>query len=195
MDYNFAAPVVTALKYLHSKNVPLYFMPGNRDFLIGQEFCKATGMQLLPDPYEINLYGKPCLLTHGDLLCTQDLKYQRFRKFAQNSFIKKLFLIIPKMLRVKLGHWVRRKAMSRVIVAPQISQNAMYDADPNTVQQWLDKYTVDAIIHGHTHQPALYSLGTKQRIVLGDWTHHAAFILKAEPGALQLVDLVHKKNL
>jgi len=73
--------IIDALNQLSTNHqVPIYLMPGNRDFLIGHAFCHASHCQLLPDPLTINLYGTKTLITHGDLLCTQDIEYLKFRQ-------------------------------------------------------------------------------------------------------------------
>ncbi|MFN7096576.1 MAG: UDP-2,3-diacylglucosamine diphosphatase, partial [Gammaproteobacteria bacterium] len=79
----YLVPIYAALKTL-SKQIPCYFMAGNRDFLIGQQFCQETGVTLLPDPTIINLYGLKTLLTHGDLLCIDDYRYQAYRAKTRN---------------------------------------------------------------------------------------------------------------
>lgn len=188
LDYSFADPIIAALNALNQNNIPIYFMAGNRDFLIGEKFCKVAHMQMLPDPYIIDLYGKPVLLTHGDLLCTLDTKYQTFRFYAQHPICKALFLAIPKFLRIKFGNWLRYKARSRV-PSDYLVKNSIYDVNPTTVAEWFDKYNVKTMIHGHTHQPSLNTIDDKQRIVLGDWSPRSAFIVQANADTFKLFDL------
>ncbi len=78
-DAELNQTIIAALKTLTSSNTPVYIMHGNRDFLIGKQFCQQTGCQLLPDPTVINLYGRNVLLMHGDTLCTDDIGYMEFR--------------------------------------------------------------------------------------------------------------------
>lgn len=173
--------VMDALKKISDRGIPVYFMHGNRDFLIGSQFAKATGCKILPDPYVINLYDQKILLTHGDQLCTLDHGYQRFRKFVQNSIIKRLFLSIPTTFRIKLGHWVKSKA-NRL---GSNKQPALYDVNPQTVTKWLKQFDTPIMIHGHTHKPEV----AHNRIVLGDWTNESAKILSFTAHDFSLIDL------
>ena len=127
--------LISKLKELHNKNIPLYFMPGNRDFLVGSKFCNSTGCILLSDPCVVTLYDKPVLLSHGDLLCTADANYQRFRLIVQSKFIKKLFLSLPIAIRKKLGLWIKSKANNKTSKKAEI-----YDVSLDSVNQWFNKY-------------------------------------------------------
>lgn len=75
----YSEELISALRDLVQANVPVYFMHGNRDFLVGRKFCQASGCKLLKDPCKINLYGQEILLTHGDQLCTLDVRYQKLQ--------------------------------------------------------------------------------------------------------------------
>lgn len=174
--------IIHALRNLTTNNIPVYFMHGNRDFLISNKFAEATGCTILPDPYVIELYGQKVLLTHGDQLCTLDYGYQIFRRFVQNSFTKALFLRLPRTLRIKLGLWVKAKANR----ATARKSPALYDVYLPTVNAWLKKYAVPRIIHGHTHQPVF----SDSRVVLGDWTASSAKILACDAQQCSLMDLV-----
>jgi UDP-2,3-diacylglucosamine hydrolase len=188
LGLEYATKISRALKKLAEQNIPLYFMRGNRDFLVGQKFCQAAGCKLLADPCVVNLYAKPVLLTHGDLLCTQDLKYQKFRKFVQNPLVKIWFLSLPKFLRLKIGTWVKSKSNRNtnyeVAANPEI-----LDVTPAAVYQWLAKHKVNYLIHGHTHRPAVHGLDNATRIVLGDWTEKSAKILAFTENNFELIDL------
>lgn len=186
LEAPYADDIILALKQLTAKNIPVYFMHGNRDFLIGQKFCAKTGCVLLNDPTVINLYGQQVLLTHGDLLCTRDTKYQNFRKFVQNPVIKYLFLALPKFLRSKIGTWVKQQAKNTV----KINDPSIYDVNPDTVKTWAEKYFTTLIIHGHTHKPAVHEDAKFTRIVLGDWSTDSAQIAEADRKNVRLVDLV-----
>lgn len=179
----YSQELTATLKELSVQNVPLFFMRGNRDFLVGEKFARESGCKLLADPYKIDLYGREILLTHGDLLCTLDLNYQKFRRLVQNPFTKHVFLLLPTILRKKLGLWVKRKANR----APQ--NPAAYDVAPDTVDEWFSKHAVHTIIHGHTHRPAIHEKTNNKRYVLGDWTATSAKILICEPDNYWLQDL------
>ncbi len=190
---DLAATYIDELKHALSKlatlNIPLYIMHGNRDFLLGDKFCQAAGCKLLADPCVINLYNNKILLTHGDLLCTQDSKYQKFRKFVQNPIIKFLFLSLPKWLRLKIGAWVQSKSVRNNNYSAKINP-AILDVTPSEVITWLEKYQVNFMIHGHTHKPAIHTLNNTTRVVLGDWTNSSAKILAISAQDFKLVDLI-----
>ena len=157
------------LKNYTASGGQLYVQRGNRDFLLGNKFCHDTGAKLLPDPHMIMLAGKPVLIMHGDLLCTQDRSYQRYRKLVHASAFRKPFLLLPKSLRIGIAHHFRN--FTRKLTGKKDSM--IMDVDPATVVAVMDHADVDCLIHGHTHRPAIHALqiGSRpaQRIVLGDW--------------------------
>ncbi|MDF2868373.1 MAG: lpxH, partial [Gammaproteobacteria bacterium] len=101
--------IIAAIKQF-SKIKPVYFMAGNRDFMIGQRFARNSGCQLLTDPTVINLYGKPTLLTHGDFLCTQDKGHIAFRRCTQKLWLQNLLLKLPLSWRSRMGKGLRRQS-------------------------------------------------------------------------------------
>lgn len=180
----YSQNLIMILQELTTHKIPVYFMRGNRDFLVGKQFCQASGCTLLNDPCKINLYGKDVLLTHGDLLCTLDHKYQCFRKLVQNPIVQKLFLCLPRNMRLKLGMWVKNKAN-------RAQQNPIvYDVEEVTVNEWFNKFSVQLMIHGHTHQPAIHKFNNTTRIVLGDWNTQSAKILAVNAQSYSLEDLM-----
>ena len=102
--------VIGNLRRLVDSGVAISLMHGNRDFLIGEDFANATGCKLLPDPATIDLYGMPALLMHGDLLCTDDLAYQEFRKQIRSTPFKKDFLSRPLAERAAIAADYRRRS-------------------------------------------------------------------------------------
>ena len=188
LNADYAKPLITALKTLSNQGKPLFIMRGNRDFLLGPKFCQATGCTLLNDPTVIDLYGKKVLITHGDLLCTLDQDYQRFRKVVQHPIIKTLFLSLPAILRLKIATWVKAKSKRSSNYAAPL-QAEIWDVSADTVAAWLQKYQVGCIIHGHTHKPAVHELANATRIVLGDWTANSAKILAFNADGFELQDL------
>lgn len=184
----YSKKLIAALHSLTTKKVPIYFMRGNRDFLVGPKFCQQSGAKLLQDPCIINLYNESILLTHGDKLCTSDNNYQKFRSIVQHPFIKTLFLALPKAIRIKLGNFVKNKAQSKPINTKQTSN--IYDVVPHSAKEWFTKFGVNKMIHGHTHKPAVHNDGVNTRIVLGDWTEHSAKILVCDANGCKLEDLV-----
>ena len=63
---------LAALRELAAAGVPVRLLHGNRDFLLGADFARRTGAELLPERSVIDLYGAPTLIEHGDLLCIDD---------------------------------------------------------------------------------------------------------------------------
>lgn len=180
-------PILSSLKQV-SQQVPVYFMHGNRDFLIGEQFCQLTGCQLLNDPTVIDLYGKKVLLLHGDSLCTQDTEYMHFRQqFRHPEMIQKL-LAMPIPERIALGQQLRQQSQT----AGQQKSMEIMDVTPEEVQQVMADHQVDVMIHGHTHRPHIHDLTglngqPAKRIVLGDWDK-LGWILRWEPNGHYQLD-------
>ena len=169
---HFANAITSALKKLTASGVKVYFMRGNRDFAIGQRFATTTGITLLTDPSVIDLYGKKILLMHGDLLCTDDQKYQTFRRKVYQPKFQARLLRLPLWVRRLIAAWARYQSKKHTQTTDLIIQ----DVNQNTVQHYLQKYQVDLLIHGHTHRPATHHLNFNgqpaQRIVLAAWHQH-----------------------
>lgn len=162
-------PVLEALKALSGSGVPVFFQRGNRDFLIGAGFAHRTGVTLLDDPSVIDLHGHRVVLTHGDLLCTADIGYQRYRRVVRNRVLQQLFLALPVHRRRQLAARLRERTQSAV---RRKIASAM-DVDAAAAQSLLRRFGAQWLIHGHTHRPAIHRLdGTdtgRLRIDLGDW--------------------------
>lgn len=161
-------PVLEALKAL-SGSVPVFFQRGNRDFLIGAGFARRTGVTLLDDPTVVDLHGHRVVLTHGDLLCTADIGYQRYRQVVRNRTLQQLFLALPLQRRRQLAARLRSRTQATV---RRKAATAM-DVDAAAAQSLLHRFGAQWLIHGHTHRPAIHRLdGTdagRLRIDLGDW--------------------------
>lgn len=186
--------VMERLSQYTEQGIPLYIMPGNRDFLIGKSFVEKTQCTLLPDPTVIDLYGKRVLLMHGDLLCTLDTQYQWFRKIARSPITRFLFLSLPLSLRQTLVRFIRTQSSSQK--GKQHIQPAIYDATEAAIHTQLRKHQSHLLIHGHTHKPGLHELmldgQPAQRIVLGDWGNTGS-VLKVNAQTFQM-DLEIFKN-
>ncbi len=161
--------VADALKEVSSSGTALYLMHGNRDFLIGEDYCARTGASLLPDPTEVNLYGTPTLLMHGDSLCTADVDYQKFRATMRNEQWQKMFLQRPLADRQLVARQLREMSMAK----NQGKAEAIMDVTLEEVVRQMEEHQVRQMIHGHTHRPAEHELEANgepaRRIVLGDW--------------------------
>jgi UDP-2,3-diacylglucosamine hydrolase len=169
--------VIDALKQLSSKNVSVYLMHGNRDFLLGEGFAKATDMTILPDPSLLTLYGKLVLLSHGDALCTDDIAYQKFRQEVRTDDWKAGFLNQPLNKRIAtIEHLRERSEQEKSAKSMQIM-----DVNQNAVEALLTQFGFPPIfIHGHTHRPNkhLHSVQqhTCERWVLGDWYEQGSYL-------------------
>ncbi len=161
--------IARALRELTDSGTRLYLMHGNRDFLIGKQFCRETGAKLLNDPSLVTLEGQRVLLMHGDSLCTQDLAYMKLRRWLRHPLTLFILRHLPLSTRFKLARKLRSesKAQTRMKAAEII------DVTPELIPQVLAQHGVTTLIHGHTHRPATHDLRVNgqpaRRIVLGDW--------------------------
>ena len=160
---------IEALRALSQSGVPVFFQHGNRDFLVGERFARAAGVSLLADPVVAEIEGHRTLLTHGDLLCTDDVGYQRWRRFSRNGCVQWLFLRIPASVKRAIADRLRRGSKS----AKTRKSMAIMDVNEAAVSECFLSYGVDRIIHGHTHRPDVHRElvdGREcERIVLADW--------------------------
>lgn len=165
LDSPFVKTIVTALKQLSSTGVELFWMAGNRDFLVSADFAAATGATLLPDPFMLNAAGLSCLLSHGDQLCTDDAAYQQFRTMVRQPAWQSAFLARPLPERKNMIEQMRMQSRQH-----QQQQPAMImDVNSEAVAQFLKNNHAHILIHGHTHRPALHRVENTLRYVLSDW--------------------------
>lgn len=167
------AQVKSELKRLTAQGVQCYFQHGNRDFLIGEQFARETGVQLLPDYQVIELYGKKILLCHGDTLCIDDEAYQRFRRKVHQKWRQRLFLWLPLKVRLKIAEKIRAKSNQD----KQGKSAEIMDVNPAFTRQKMQEFGVNWLIHGHTHREAIHQENEIHRIVLGDWHKDYASVL------------------
>lgn len=183
-DSAFAATIKVGLKQLVKRGVPVYFMAGNRDFLIGARFASETGVTLLDEGSCISLYGSRTLLLHGDTLCTLDTGYQRFRKIIRAPLVMRLLQWLPLSWRMRIARRLRGASSTHQARTP--AQLQPLDATHSAVQQVFAQTNAQQIIHGHTHQPALHVYGHGQRRwVMGDWYEQGS-VLRITPTHWQL---------
>jgi UDP-2,3-diacylglucosamine hydrolase len=171
-----------ALAELTKQGVPVYAIHGNRDFLLGEDFTRRTGVQLLPDPVVVELHGVPTMLSHGDVFCTEDPSYQSLRSIVRRPGWQRRFLSLPLAARRDLASAARagsRAHTQRVI--PQIM-----DVNPDAVVRALRVSGARRLIHGHTHRPDVHELSVDgqraERIVLAPWYESASCIAVDENG-------------
>lgn len=184
----FVQRVKQALKETAAAGVSLYLMAGNRDFLLGERFVQEVGAQLLADPCVINLYGKPTLLTHGDLLCTDDVKYLKFRSWVRKPLLQKIFLSLPFFFRRNIATALRRKSAEHVKTAAK----EIMDVSQTAVINYLQQYQVAQLVHGHTHQPTIHYFFEQQklflRITLSDWHEQGNVLIYNEDQKSSLIN-------
>lgn len=166
--------ILAGLKDLSARGVRVYFMHGNRDFLIGEGFAHATGAQILSDPSLINLYGKPVLLSHGDALCTDDVAYQQFRKEVRGDAWKTQFLSQKLEVRIATIEALRKQSEQ----AKSEKSMQIMDVNQEAVALLLKQYNYPPLfIHGHTHRPNTHQHAHGcTRWVLGDWYEEGSYL-------------------
>ena len=164
--------VAAALRKVRDSGTEIFLMHGNRDFLIGNDYCERAGATLLDDPTVIELYGTPVLLMHGDSLCTADVEYQKFRANMRNPQMQKMMLARPLEDRQQMARQLRQMSMAK----NQGKAEDIMDVTPEEVVKELEHHGAQLMIHGHTHRPAIHDLEANgepaRRIVLGDWDTH-----------------------
>ncbi len=172
--------VINAVKTLNSSGTKVYFIHGNRDFLLGNHYAKQANMILLPEKQLIDLYDEKVLLMHGDTLCTRDVDYQKFRKKSRSWWWQGFMKSLPLWLRKRIADNYRAKSKQ----AQQTKSLDIMDVTESEVVKDLEEYNCQLMIHGHTHRPNIHNLTANnspaQRIVLGDWYEQGAW-LKVTP--------------
>ena len=168
-DSQLANTVANALHELYTHGVPIFFMHGNRDFLLGAVYARKAGMAILADPAVIDLDGERVLIMHGDTLCTDDVEYQKFRALVRDTRWQEQFLAKPLSERRSFAAQARGESRKHTATArPEIM-----DVNPAAVIAAMQAHGVRRLIHGHTHRPAMHRLGVDgqaaERFVLGDW--------------------------
>jgi UDP-2,3-diacylglucosamine hydrolase len=150
---------------LRQARAPLFFLHGNRDFLVGEAFLRSAGVTGLADPTVLAFAGRRWLLSHGDALCLDDVEYQRFRALARDPAWQRQVLAQPLAARRALSRGIRSESESR-----KRSSTVYADVDGPAAMAWLQAAHAHALIHGHTHKPASHELAPGlARHVLSDW--------------------------
>jgi len=181
------SPLIEQLLLLKQHGIEIYFMVGNRDFMLGKDFARRCGGQLLNDPTVIDLYGHEVLLMHGDSLCTDDIAYQRYRRWTRNKILQWCFLHLPQRFRQRISDKIKQKSHQQ----KQYKSAMIMDVNHSAVEKALVEHKVGYLIHGHTHRPAIHQLNIENndvyRIVMGDW-HDTISSLKCDAQQFNLVD-------
>jgi len=165
----FQTGICQALRALSDSGTQVFLMHGNRDFLIGEAFCKAAGATLLADPSVVRMGGESVLLMHGDSLCTLDIGYMKMRRYLRNPLSLWILRHLPLGTRQKLARKLRSESRAQT----RMKANDIIDVTPDEVPRIMAEYGVHTLVHGHTHRPAIHKLVVEgqpaRRIVLGDW--------------------------
>ena len=180
-DSPLAREVTEMLHRFTAAGPKLYLLPGNRDFLLGRDFCKAVGGKLLRDPRVVNLYGTPTLLLHGDSLCTRDTEYQAFRKTTRSAAWQNELLARSLDERRSLARELRNRSRE----ANSNKAEDIMDVTPSEVERAFLDHEVQCMVHGHTHRPARHEHAAGVRWVLGDWDQKGWYV-KADPEGCSL---------
>lgn len=180
----FNCMIMNALKKATQNGLPIFFMHGNRDFLIGKKFLQQSGCQLLPEEYKLTLYGTPTLLMHGDTLCREDKAYLKFRKKTRCWLVQKLFLWKSLAKRKAIADQYRKASKAYTSTAP----DHIMDVTPAEIPRKMQQHHVLHLIHGHTHRQAIHSFELNNqpatRTVLGAW-HGEGNALVCDPSGKQ----------
>ena len=174
--------IIAELKAYTQSGGQLYVMRGNRDYLMSKRFAEKTGGQLLNDETLITLNGEKILLMHGDTLCTEDVKYQIFRRIINNVVSRNIFMRFPYALRTKIWHKIRGAAKR----SAEKKSEYLNDVQQATVEAKMKKHDVLCLIHGHTHRQAIHDFKLDgqdaKRIVLGDWYQGDSVLVTNDKG-------------
>ena len=183
--------VKTTLNSLTGSGIKVFFLYGNRDFLIGEEFLSETGVELLIDPFLLKSNGKTILLTHGDQMCIDDVEYQSFRSIVRNPDWQKDFLNFPISKRLKIAGETKDASKQ----SKQEKSMDIMDVNEEEVLRVFKQHEVNTMIHGHTHRPMKHELKIDGRLcsryVLGDWNKTSAMVLLWSKESLELIDLIN----
>lgn len=172
--------------YSKSTHTKIYFIHGNRDFMLGKRYAKQASMTLLPEHTEIDLYGTSTLILHGDTLCLFDKNYQRLRKVIHNPVMQFIFNCLPLHFRKKIGWKIRTASQSK----KEYKNTEMMGVTEHEVLRLMTHHNVQRLIHGHTHQVNTHNLTVNgqagQRYDVGDWYTNLSFV-DVTPEAIKLV--------
>jgi UDP-2,3-diacylglucosamine hydrolase len=178
----YYAEMKTAIRELSDSGVPVFFMHGNRDFMIGETFAAEAGVTLLGDPHPLVLYGEKVLLSHGDALCTDDVEYQKVRTMTRNPDWQAMMLSRSIEERIAFAAQAREQSLAR----GEAMTEEIADVSHEAVVQAIRESGADILLHGHTHRPAVHPFHVDKRpvhrIVLGDWYEQGSLVEWDEDG-------------
>lgn len=165
-----------SMKKQADNGLKIYLMHGNRDFLMGEQLAQKIGCKLIHEPYIAKLNNQPVLLMHGDILCTDDLRYQELRLMLRNPAWQQDFLSKPLAEREQMALALRKQSQEET----QTKNSDIMDVNADAVCKAFIDNDVSLMIHGHTHRPAVHDLEVNnkpvKRIVLGDWYNEGSVL-------------------
>lgn len=174
---DWSESIASRLAALTRQGIKVFFMPGNRDFLLGKRFAKSANIVLLTDPSVLYLEGQKLVLSHGDRYCKQDRMHQLLIKITRNRVFIRLFLALPLGLRKAMVEGVRGYSLRNT---PQ-KDPAIFKITLKSLIQHLKTLKVNTIIHGHIHQPkcCIHRVKTQafKQFVLSDWDDKPAILI------------------
>jgi UDP-2,3-diacylglucosamine hydrolase len=175
-DEAFNRELLERLAALAGSGVELSLMHGNRDFLFGAAAAARAALKLIPDPSERELFGVPTLLMHGDTLCTDDVRYQRYRAWVRRRGVARAFVALPRGLRRAIGGGLKRVSAGE----KRIKARSIMDVNPGAVEAVLREHRYPRLIHGHTHRPGRHVHVVDghpcERWVLADWYERGSYL-------------------
>jgi UDP-2,3-diacylglucosamine hydrolase len=182
--------IVSAIRAVSDAGVAVYWIAGNRDFLVGPAFAQAAGLTLLTEPHAAVIGTQRVTLVHGDAQCTEDARYMAFRAQVRDPAWQTQFLALPLAQRKAIIAGMREGSKE----AHSTKSADIMDVASDAVLQLFDSTGSDVIIHGHTHRPALHQYGARRRYVLPDWEPHSepprgGWIAITSDGAIGRYDL------
>ncbi|MCX7555623.1 UDP-2,3-diacylglucosamine diphosphatase [Xanthomonadaceae bacterium JHOS43] len=189
-DADLPCSVADALKAVAAAGTRIGFIRGNRDFLVGRDYARAAGLDILPDPCVITLAGEPTLLLHGDLLCWDDTAYLAVRRQVRDPAWQQALLSRALVERRAFAQAARQSSAAH---QQSMSSLDIGDATAPAIDDMFRRYGVRRMIHGHTHRPAIHDLVVdgvpRQRIVLGDWYQQGSVLRVHDDGRCELAGL------
>jgi UDP-2,3-diacylglucosamine hydrolase len=190
-DAELPARIAAATRAVRDAGVPVYFMVGNRDFLLGPAFAARAGLTLLDDGTVHDIHGRRTLLMHGDVLCTDDIAYQAVRRQVRTPEWQAQILAMPLQARRTFAAKAREDSKAHT----GNTMESIMDVNADAVAETLRKAGVTRLIHGHTHRPAVHDFqldgAPAQRIVLGDWYEQGS-VLRVDADGVELRGLAVK---
>ena len=180
-DNLFHKDIKTTLSEFVLDGPEVFFMHGNRDFLIGKTFANEVGISIISDPYSLDINGLKTILSHGDFLCTDDSDYIEFRNNVRSEEWQKDFLAKSIDERNEIANLLRSESKNAT------SEKSLEITDTNleTVNNFIQENNPDIFIHGHTHRPKIHQHNLTKRVVLGDWDKYGWY-LSIEENSLNL---------